>query len=678
MAKRRRFERLSSPGPASSPDDPIVDAEGNEREDIGTGAERIAPGTGAPKPAIAVNLTDSEMAALADEFSSEIETQYAAQANMREDWQKWLRIYRASPLFGTKTYPLAHSSNVVVALAAIYTDQVVAKIMQSIFQPDPLWIVNELNRRTAPAAKPYERWLDWNRKNTWDEYRCVKPFVQDVVKLGTGIVYNDYRVETIYRYDDAQKVTVESGFRRGPRPVWVPREDFLLPIGFNDIQTAPWCAHRVWLSWDMLERWSHQQIITNLDKLKGASDDESQLRIDRRKNHEHMSDGSGDDRFGVWSPWYVWFNRDLDRDGWPECYVMLLHSGERAILRLQSNPSPSATRPYVSSRFIEIEGEFDGMGIPEQVESLQEEASTIHNQRRDRSHLANIVMYKGSATGNLPNTIRPESGKVIKVLDPKDLQEFHPSSNVAEQEFEEQSVVKLAELRVGLNDPGLGKSTSPVGRAAATTMMALMQEGARRFDLNVSDIRMALGEQGHQITELWQVYGVPEPDEAGSPENVLDENDAKIVRELLLQPVSLRGLIAIQLNVSTAAVNREVEKQSNIQLYQIVQGYMQQVLQLSMAVANPQIPPPIKQLIVHGVDGLDKLLKRIFQAHNAFDLETVLVGDLFTEMAAQVQQQPMIPQQPGQPGQPGQPQQQQNPLASLMGGGGAKPHGQPH
>jgi hypothetical protein len=183
-------------------------------------------------------------------------------------------------------------------------------------------------------------------------------------------------------------------------------------------------------------------------------------------------------------------------------------------------------------------------------------------------------------------------------------------------------------------------------------MMALMQEGTRRFDLNVSDIRTALSEQGHQLTEAWQVYGLPEPDESGSPEQVLDEDDAAIVRELLSMPVNLRGLIAIQINISTAAINREVEKQSNIQLYQIVQGYMQQVLQLSMAVANPQIPPPIKELIVHGVEGLDKLLKRIFQAHNAFDLETVLVGDIFGEMAMQVQQQPMLPGPQGQmPGQ---------------------------
>jgi len=610
------------------------------------------------------------MQLLADEFSEEIKLQYAAQSEMREDWAKWLRLYRARSEWETKNYPLQHSSNVVVALAATYVDQVVAKIMPAIFQPQPLWIVNELNRKTAPAAKPYERWLDWNRQNTWDEYRCVKPFVQDVVKLGTGIIYNDWRTETVYRYDDKTRQTVQSGFRRGPRPAWVPREDFLIPIGFNDIQTAPWVAHRIWTSWDQLERWAHQGIITNLDKLKGHSDDENQLRLERRKNHEVMADGSGDDRFGIWSPYYVWFNRDLDKDGWPESYVMLLHTEESAILRLQANPSPTATRPYTSARFIEVEGEFDGIGIPEQVEPLQEEASVIHNQRRDRSHLANIVMYKGSATGNLPNTIRPESGKVIKVLDKNDLQEFHPSSNVSEQEFEEQSVIRFAELRVGLNDPGLGKATSPVGRAAATTIMALMQEGTRRFDLNVSDIRAALTEQGHQITELWQVYGLPEPEEAGSPEQVLDEDDAVIVRQLLGMPVSLRGLIAIQLNISTAAVNREVEKQSNMQLIQLGNQYLQQVLQLAMAVANPQIPPPIKEVIVKGVQGTDKLMTRLYQSYNSFDLETTLVGDLFAEMAQQVQQQPMLPPPQPQPGQTQGKPQGQNPLAGLMGGAG--------
>lgn len=687
MARKRQFERLGSQPKLPSPtDEVVIDAEGIER-DLGTGPDRIAPGDGTPTPAVAVNLTEAELSALADEFASEIDLQYSAQEQLRQDWVNWLKLYRAKPMFETKTYPLAHSSNVVVALAAIYTDQVVARIMQAIFQPEPLWLVTELNRKTAAAAKPYERWLDWNRKNTWDEYRVVKPFVQDVTKLGTGIIYNDWRVETIYRYDDRRRVTEPGGTRRGPRPTWVPREDFLLPIGFNDLQSAPWCAHRIWTSWDQLERWSHQNLIVNLDKLKGASDDESELRMERRRNHERMTDGSGDDRFGIWSPWYVWFNRDLDRDGWPECYVMLLHTGERAILRLQSNPSPSATRPYNSARFIEVEGEFDGIGIPEQVESLQEEASVIHNQRRDRGHLANIVMYKGSATGNLPNTIRPESGKVIKVLgDPnKDLVQFNPSGNIAEQEFEEQSVQRLAELRVGLNDPGLGKATSPVGRAAATTMMALMQEGARRFDLNITDIRYALSDQGMQLTELWQVYGLPEPEEAGSPENVLDDepkadgapSEAQIVRALLTTPANLRGLIAVKLNVSTAAINKEVEKQSNIQLYGMVTQWQQQLIQLSLMMMNPQVPVPVKSLILKTVEDQDKLLDRIFASHNAFDLESVEAGEVFREMYGQAQQMaqmaPLMGMMGGgqQPGQGGQ----EVPSASGNGSGAAPQQG---
>src|SRR5258706_15307430 len=86
----------------------------------------------------------------------------------------------------------------------------------------------------------------------------------------------------------------------------------------------------------------------------------------------------------------------------------------KTFLRRAPTLSPSGTRPYFKSSFISVEGEFDGIGIPEDVESLQEEASTIHNQRRDRAHLANIVMYIAKMAGQLPDTIRPRSGLVIK------------------------------------------------------------------------------------------------------------------------------------------------------------------------------------------------------------------------------------------------------------------------
>lgn len=392
-----------------------------------------------------------------------------------------------------------------------------------------------------------------------------------------------------------------------------------------------------------------------------------------------MVSESPDDRFGLWAPWLVSFRRDLDKDGYPEGYVGLLHTGTKKWLRLVANRSPSGTRPYSIARFIEVEGEFDGVGIPEQVEMLQEEASTIHNQRRDGAHLSMIQMWKSrSASTAIPETLRPEMGKVVKMLDIKDLEPINMPNQTSVAVFEEDSVIRWAKERVGLSDIDMSRMSSPVGRAAATTVMALMQEGARRFDLNVTQIREALTEQGHQITELWQTYGLPNPDQAGSPEQVLDDSDAALVRQLLEVKSTLRGLISIKLNAATAAVNREVEKRSNMEMYQLLDSYSDKLAGQASVMLNPQVPQEMKDLMLRLVKMKDASLKKIFQSYDAFDMEGYLLGETLDEM---MKAQPPAPPQmlmvppgaeQGQQGQAGagQGQQQagQNPLAAIMGG----------
>ncbi len=629
----------------------------------GAGSASATPEVGDGKPGIPqpVKLTHSESAALAEEFSSEVEMQYEENVNLRQQIDENLKIYRGKAKESSKDYPLAHASNVVVKIAKIYTDQVVARMLQSIFDPKPFWIMQELNKQFAGAVKPYERYMDWCRQNLWNQRRVIEPFVQEVVKLGTGILYNDFVNQPLFRYDAQNQQTVQTGTRKGPQPANVLREDFLIPKGFSDIQQAPYIAHRCWFSWDQLERMAYQGFVENLEDLKAESDDLDDIKMERA-NNQPMVETMPDSRFGLWAPWYVWFRRDLDKDGWPEEYVMLLHPKTKKILRFVPNPSPSGMRPYCVAKYTAVEGEFDGIGIPEDVADLQEEASTIHNQRRDRAHLANIVMYVARMTANVTDTIRPASGKVIKVTDVNDIKEFHPSTNVPIDIAEEDSVMRLAALLVGMNDVDMGKASSPVGRAAATTIMALMQEGTRRFDLNVSRMREALTEQGHQITELWQTYGLPDPEDPASPENIIDQEDAQAVRQMLEQPISLRGMVSIQMNVATAAINKEIEKQSNMQLYQTTSQYLMQMLQLAPVLANPQVPPELKAATIHVIEGQDKLLKEIFQSYNKFDLESVLAGDLFEQIAEksiQMQQQaqamgapPPGSQPPGAPGQP--------------------------
>ena len=631
-----------------------------------------------PQKPVPVKLDPADRDALASEFAEQIEQELANQEPFRQDLERWIKVYKAKPLQQTKNYPLAHASNVVVPVAKSAGNQIIARISQGIKNLRPAFVVSQLNKKFAETCKPYELFLEWNQKNMWDQEAFLLPFVQDCVKLGTAIGYVDFVNEPVIRYNDAEQKTEILGYRKHPKPVWVPREDFLIPTGFADLQTSPWIAHRTWCSWDYLEELSFRGFITNLDDLWGHNDEEEEVKVSRGRQYDDQVLNNQDGRFGLWSPWYVWFRRDLDQDNYPEQYVMMLHQKTKTVLRLVANPSPSGRRPYFKASFINVEGEFDGTGVPEDLEPFQDEVSTIHNQRRDAAHLANIVMYIAKMAAQIPDTIRPASGKVIKTPGGhEDIVQFNPTANTPVNMAEEEMVMRLANQIIGMNDIDLGKMSSPMGRAAATTVMAMLQENTKRFDLNIAGIQKALTEEAHIITELWQVYGLPEPNETGSPEQVLDEKEAQLVRILLSQPAPLKGLINIQLGSSTAAVNKEVEKQSNMQLFQLIQGYDQDMSQKAALLANPGIPPEVKVILLNGVKAQDKILSKLFQSFDAFDLDEVLAHEQMeallqkslTQPSPQAQAIGMGQAPQGIPGmQPG------NGAAAPNGGGGGGPH----
>jgi hypothetical protein len=661
VARRRKRPEDSVPSATDSPAPGTDHGETQSRiEDTRDPLDSAPPAREEDKAL--VELSEDEIKKLADEYGEELESQLSARSNLEESWLRWDELYRARPSTLHKSYPWVGSSNVVVAVAAIFTDQIVARIMQAIFAMEPHWVVQQLNRAWAGHAKPLERYMDWARDHIWNQYKAVKSFVLETVKLGTAILYTGYKDEWCYRYDEASGQTVTAGHKLGPDPRWIPLQDYVQPVGYPTPDSAPYCAMRDRMSGERLQALEHAGYFENVKKLKDLHDPATRLANQRRaapadKGTEDQS------RFGLFDIWTVFFARDLDGDGYPEQYVMTMHLATRTVLRLRANPYVSGMRPFVVGKFVEIEGEFYGQGVPEMVEHLQEEISTIHNQRRDNAHLANIRMYKARAASNLPDTIRPVSGKVIKLLDVNDLEPFAIGDNRQADIYEENTVMSLARERVGMTDVNQGNATSPLGRAAATTVMALLQEGSRRFDLNASELRMALSEEGAQIVELWQTHGLPEPGDHGSPEQVLDPEDAQKVREIVAQPDDVRGLVSLRLNVATAAVNREVEKQSIVQLYGTISQYMQQLFQVLPVMTNPMIPQPAKEAVVKQIQGLDTLLNRMFQAFGTFDLDTVLVGDVYAALAAT----PMAPPLPALAGPAGQGQEgaQANPLFGI-------------
>lgn len=559
-------------------------------------------------------------------FVEEIEYQMGLWEEDRDRWRKCLQLYDCPPETKEKTFPWPGACNTKVNLSGEYVDSVVARIMQSTFTTTPHWVATQLNKQWADAARPLERYLDWGRKYIWDQYGVVKKAVLECCKLGTSIIYNGWQEIALRRYNVVTNQAEDAGEFRGPKPEWIAREDFLIPKGYVDIATAPFVAVRWWFSPQEYERLRQTGFFgLAQDNFNPRKVEDTDVRLRQERSNDPSS--------GLVCLYQVWFAWDLDGDGYPEEHIMWLHLSTKTLHRYEANPYLHGMRPFVRLIYIEREGEFDGIGIPESIEQYQDEVTTIHRQRGDNRTIANVRGAVARRGCGLSQNEKWYPGAIKFVTDPKnDLVPFQLGEVYPSSQTDEQITIRLAEQRVGVNDVNQGLITPPIGRATATTVISQLQEGTRRFDLNTSEVRRALSLQGMQICELWQTHGLPEPNESNSPEQILDPEDAFQVRRVFEHPEAIRGILALELNISTAAINKEVEKQSSIQLFQMVTGYYAQLMQLLPLMFNPQVPPQLQQVMMKMVMGSDKMMQQIFQSHSRFDLDGVLVSEALQEL----------------------------------------------
>lgn len=582
-------------------------------------------------------LTEVEEDTLADEYAeywNDIRTS-SVRKQQETEWAEWHRLYKGIPIEKVKNFPWAGASNIVVPMAGMYCDMLVARIIGSVFTVKPHWVLPQQNKRWAQHCDPTERWMDWQRQFAWNQKKVITTGVLEMVKIGTAVWHNGWRDEVFYQLDQDGKL-VPSATYRGPWPEWLPRRDFFLPEGFSDLQRSPVVFARFWYTWGELQALEQAGVIDNIDDIQEDPDDADPDDIEK-------TDGSGMpvrvDLVKLWQVLHVWMRDDIDEDGYPESYGAMLHPTTKTWLKFQPNPYPKGERPFFKSVLVEQEGEFDGEGLPSQLLHFQEEASTMHNQRRDNATIGNTVMLKARKGSGVKDKEKIYPGRIFLVTDTKDLEPFTMGTrNSSADVQEEQLDILLAEKRIGISDLTLGRENSPLGRAAATTVMALMQENARRFEFNTARLHEALTEQGTQNVMMWQTHGLPKPEEFGAPEEILDDDQAALVREILTQ----KKAIYLSLNVATAAVNREIAKQGSMEMMQVIEHYADKMIQYGELLINPQLPPIAKTVILKILEGYDTAIRRVMTTHETYDLEDALAADAMKQLLApEAQVQPM-------------------------------------
>ena len=633
-------------------------------------------------PGAPVALTERDRSWLKEYLSSELDESLYLHEQKLEWIDESNRLYLGDPLTARKSFPWDGAANLVIPLVGITVDSIVARIMNTIFAVDPFWSASALIKDLEPVVNPLQDFMEWSRVNELDMYHQTRSWIVEVVKHGWGYmkVYWESFTQRSFAIQQGAARAVDNIVRR-PKVQHVLLADIICQSGIEDeLGQAEWLAHRIRLTDGQMQWRKHDGVYDNVDTILAHKAEPTPM--EEKVLQDELEKKAPRWKKKLNTLYEVYADLPLAGSKLPVPVMITYHHETKEIARCVYNPDITGERPFKKGKFIDREGKRDGIGISRQLAILQEEISTLHNQQVDNATLANTRFFVGRR-GVVRNGTRVWPGRFLSVPDPKNDIATIPMADVyPSMQQLETSCLAYAERRSGIADYQLGRESSVVGnRATATGTLALIQEGNRRFDLNIRDVRDCLGAVGKKVLLLNAQF---------RPQGMayfVKGSDGNLIEQVLDLPDEfIADGIGMELTASTATINREIEKQGLMALMGTLAQYYQQLMNITQMAVNPQAPPPISKMCLEMADGARYLMKMIVQTYEIRAIDTLLPESITPEVeaeraqadaAAQAQQAQAAQQAAlgGPPGQPGGPPG--GPGQAQVGAGVAAPVGAP-
>lgn len=517
-----------------------------------------------------------------------------------------------------KDWPIANASQLVVPVIKTAVHTLTARIYQTLQAAEPPASVRTEDPEYQDFAYLYEKFFEVYADERLDLPEVADSWVTELIKLGTGVLEVTTKLDrrSQMEYDQATgeytRKVVE--LFSGPILYHVPLEDFWIRPGYKNPDSAPWCGKEIRLTWSQIKDMAlsgelDPDELDNIWRYSGQGDLETHKTTTIQEDIEKLkpTDRSTYSLFELAVRW------DVDGDGNDEELMVYYHRPSRRILRRKF--SGFLRRPWRVGRFIPIEHWFYGEGMCEILEHLQEEISTIHNQRIDNATIANlrIILVARLIRGLRPGD-RLWSGKVVRVQDVKSdvgtlqLGDVYPST-VASENISNQYVERVS----GIGETAAG-TAQPVTRTTATAQLALLEELNRRFDKVVKGLRRTLRYVYRDLTDLFFKMGT-----GGLAEEWLGPIQGQKLEQYLMLPADmLKRKVKIQITSTRSTINREVEFQSQLAVWQLLQQMWQQVLTTTQML-GPSAAQVIPLLAHEFVAAVKPVLKKVMQYADAPD-----------------------------------------------------------
>jgi len=587
---------------------------------------------------------------------------------------KWRKAYEAVPSVEKRTFPWEGASNLVVPIVAIHSDTLLARVMSAVMKTKPLWVVSELGefKKTAPEGmrSSYEEFLQYVglEPAELDLYRVYHEWFGEAIRLGTSTVKVPWIKEIEDRYGPAGDLSGKQAWSRvtnyeGPRPEKLKYENFIYPLNASTIEgmdfkydiislTKSQLEERKFL--DLYDRTAVQYVLSQPDRTG------NQTQVTAQKQQDAKVRTEPNQYSYEWDIYECHFKYRVDTEHFAKL-IIWYHEKSDQILRSYYCYYP--TEIYIAARLFYRDDMFPGMGFGEIMLPFQEEISEIHNQRRDNMTIANMKAWAVDPDSKLHKGFRVYPSAMVPAKQTTGELEISPlemGTPVQGEIDSERLSLELAEKRSGVSPPmqgaGAGSNTKR-GVYTAMGTLSLLQEGNTRTDLNITDIRYAHTRLGRVLGFEYGTFGLRDDlkEQFGEAGEKIQQALEAIVDHKMALPVY----------ASTASVNREVEKQSDMMMTQIMERYHQGVAAMLQSLNNPMVPEQIKQYTMDALEAARTLMKATLR-HFGQDEVDRLVPEIPKQQ--QSQGQPQGAAQPGQAQPQGGPQIPQGPMPMLPGG----------
>jgi hypothetical protein len=574
-------------------------------------------------------------------FQQEFANTIGDRAPLERKWRGAMTQWRASRPQGTKDFPYPGASDEEFPLTAIHSDPVLADFIQSLHAPEDFWTPVARRGDRAQHATPLREALTAIDRTFLHLRRVNERALLDMVVLGTAIYKTRWKEERKKIRDYMPDGRIGDIVRNTSHPLveHVPLQHFYIPAAAWDIDPdkpggAQWVAQRFQMRGAELKHAADAEspFLPAYDKAlvklllgedtKKPDSGGTGSEADRSREDIHTVDAKirSLDEYVPWQDkkitfYEVWVRFDVDGDGIEEDFVVVWNHDLAKIMRSHHYPYLHGKRPFHATRYLPSFG-FYGIGMAEIDEWAQATASRLLNAQVDNVLLSNTRAFGvPQGAGFLPGqTIYP--GATVPLGPNERLQEIRLSDIYQSLPQTISQILQFAEMRTAVSELRQGNITGLPSRTPATTILSILREGNKRFDMILSNFRDVWGEIGLRLLQLMaQFYREDEQRWGVWFIQTLGEKDAAAVIEVLAGKVhGIETSFGITVTATSAQVNKEVEKQSYIGLMQILSQIGMQLIQLAQVIEQMPEGSPSREaaiaLFTGGVELTNQLLQR--------------------------------------------------------------------